>query len=251
MRTRIFPTRCAASGLGALGRTASYGRPWPSRAWHSYVWRRPRCHPILCLCPMPTPTRPRAGGSSPARSAASTAQPLHPQGLCLPGSCAFYHLRSLMGRSWDEPFTLYGCWPNRSNRPEPFEWVEFTLRPEARFSDGSPVTVEDVIWSYETLGTEGHPRYRGAWDPRSRVDRGRPGPRSVRLHLCRARPRTGADHRAAPDPAKGAMGGPRFRRIGARRDPDRLRALRHRRLRAGRFVELRRDPDYWGADLPF
>ena len=50
----------------------------------------------------------------------------------------------------------------RSGDPER-SWVEFTLRPEAKFSDGSPVTVEDVIWSLETLGTKGHPRYAGAW----------------------------------------------------------------------------------------
>ena len=42
-------------------------------------------------------------------------------------------------------------------------YVEFTLREAARFSDGNPVTVEDVLWSFETLGTEGNPRYAGAW----------------------------------------------------------------------------------------
>ena len=42
------------------------------------------------------------------------------------------------------------------------EWVEFTIQ-EAKFSDNSPVTVEDIIWSYKTLGTIGHWRYRGLW----------------------------------------------------------------------------------------
>jgi peptide/nickel transport system substrate-binding protein len=61
------------------------------------------------------------------------------------------------------------------------------LRDEARFSDGSPVTVDDVIWSFETLGTEGHPRYANAWGA-SRPGRGdRPAQRP--LHLQRARPR--------------------------------------------------------------
>ncbi len=66
---------------------------------------------------------------------------------------------SLMMRSIDEPFTLYGLLAETIEVAPDRHWVEFTLREEARFSDGSPVTVDDVIWSYETLGTQGHPRY--------------------------------------------------------------------------------------------
>src|SRR5258707_806511 len=39
-------------------------------------------------------------------------------------------------------------------------WVAFTLRPEARWHDGTPITVDDVIFSLETLKTKGHPFYR-------------------------------------------------------------------------------------------
>ena len=58
----------------------------------------------------------------------------------------------LMARNWDEPFGLYGLLAESVETGPNREWVEFTLRPEARFSDGSPVTVEDVVWSMETLG---------------------------------------------------------------------------------------------------
>ena len=81
----------------------------------------------------------------------------------VPWQLRFLAYESLLGRSWDEPFTLYGLLAESVEVAPDHAWVEFTLRPEARFSDGSPVTVEDVIWSYETLGTEGHPRYLGAW----------------------------------------------------------------------------------------
>ena len=70
---------------------------------------------------------------------------------------------TLMGRSYDEPFTLYGLLAESIATDPARTWVEFTLRSEARFSDGSPVTPEDVIWSYETLGTLGNPRYAGSW----------------------------------------------------------------------------------------
>jgi microcin C transport system substrate-binding protein len=39
-------------------------------------------------------------------------------------------------------------------------WVEYALRPDAKFSDGTPVTAEDVLWSFETLKEKGHPIYR-------------------------------------------------------------------------------------------
>ena len=57
--------------------------------------------------------------------------------------------------------------------------MEFTLRPEARFSDGSPVTVEDVVWSMQTLAEHGLPRYRNAWEKVASVEQ--TGERSVRF----------------------------------------------------------------------
>ena len=76
----------------------------------------------------------------------------------VPWQLRFLAHESLMGRSWDEPFTLSGLIAESVEADPDGKWVEFTLRPEARFSDGSPVTMEDVIWSYETLGTVGHGR---------------------------------------------------------------------------------------------
>ena len=52
---------------------------------------------------------------------------------------------TLMYRSLDEPFTLYGLLAQSVEAAADRSWVEFTLRPEARFSDGSPVTVADVM----------------------------------------------------------------------------------------------------------
>ena len=74
-----------------------------------------------------------------------------------------FTFETLMARSFDEPFTLYGLLAESINTDDARTFVEFTLREGARFSDGSPVTVEDVLWSFETLGTIGNPRFLGAW----------------------------------------------------------------------------------------
>jgi peptide/nickel transport system substrate-binding protein len=65
---------------------------------------------------------------------------------------------SLMVRSWDEPFTLYGHIAQFVEVPDDRSWVEFTLNPLARFSDGTPVTTEDVVFTFNLLKEKGQPR---------------------------------------------------------------------------------------------
>jgi peptide/nickel transport system substrate-binding protein len=88
-------------------------------------------------------------------------------------------VETLLGRSYDEAFTLYGLLAESVDTDSDRTYVEFTLRPEAKFSDGTPVTVEDVLWSFETLGTIGSPRYSGAWKKVATAER--TGERSVKF----------------------------------------------------------------------
>lgn len=62
--------------------------------------------------------------------------------------------------SGDEAFSVYGLIARTIEVPQDNSWVAFELRPEARFHDGSPITVEDVIFTFEALKTKGHPFYR-------------------------------------------------------------------------------------------
>lgn len=62
--------------------------------------------------------------------------------------------------SADEPFSQYGLVAESIEAPADRSWVAFGLRPEARFHDGSPMTADDVIWTFETLKTKGHPFFR-------------------------------------------------------------------------------------------
>ena len=65
-----------------------------------------------------------------------------------------------MTNSYDEAFTEYCLLAESVEWPSDRSWVAFTLHKEAKWHDGQPVTVEDVIWSLDILKTEGHPFYR-------------------------------------------------------------------------------------------
>ncbi len=69
-------------------------------------------------------------------------------------------VETLLTTSADEPFTAYGLIAETIEYPEDRSWVVFTLRPEARWHDGRPITADDVVWSFETLTTQGLPQYR-------------------------------------------------------------------------------------------
>ena len=67
---------------------------------------------------------------------------------------------SLMTSSSDEAFSQYGLIAGHIEFPADRSSVTFTLRKEAHWHDGTPITVEDVIFSFETLTKKGSPFYR-------------------------------------------------------------------------------------------
>jgi len=67
---------------------------------------------------------------------------------------------SLMVRAMDEPDAVYGLVAKTAKLAPDRRSVTFQMRPEAKFSDGSPLTAEDVVFTFETLKTKGHPHYR-------------------------------------------------------------------------------------------
>lgn len=169
-----------------------------------------------------------------------------------PWGVSLLTVESLMGRSYDEPFTLYGVLAESVETDDSRSFAEFTLREEARFSDGTPVTVGDVIWSFETLGTEGHARYRNAWGKIASTEV--TGPRSVRFTFTE------------PDREMPLILG--LRPVLQRAQFDTENGGRPfgqsalvpvtgsgpyvvDRFEPGRFVSLRRNPDWWARDLPF
>ncbi len=165
-----------------------------------------------------------------------------------PWQLRFLSYESLMGRSWDEPFTLYGLLAESVEVGPNREWVEFTLRAQARFSDGSPVTVEDVIWSYNTLGTKGHLRYRGFHKKIASITA--TGPRSVRLTFNEEDRELALIAGLRPILKKSQWEGRDFAESSIEDIPVGTAPYVVDNFELGRSVVLRRNPDYWGNDLP-
>jgi peptide/nickel transport system substrate-binding protein len=160
---------------------------------------------------------------------------------------SLFTFETLMARSIDEPFSLYGLLAESVETDEARGWVEYALRPEAKFSDGSPVTVEDVMWSYETLGTKGHPRFRGAWSKVARMEQ--TGPRKIRFTFTERDRELPMLMGMRPILKKADWDGKDFEKsaldLHAGSGPYLID-----RVEQGRYITFKRDPDYWGKDLP-
>jgi peptide/nickel transport system substrate-binding protein len=156
-------------------------------------------------------------------------------------------VETLMARSYDEPFTLYGLLAESISTDDARTYVEFTLREGARFSDGSPVTVEDVMWSMETLGTIGNARYHGAWKKVASMEQ--TGERSVKFTFNVEDRELPLILGLRPILKKAQWEGKAF-------DETSLEAPIGSgpyvvdQMEPGVFISYRRNPDWWGKDLP-
>ncbi len=147
----------------------------------------------------------------------------------------------------DEPFSVYGLLAEGMRLDPERNWIEFDLRPEARFHDGEPVTADDVVYSFELLTEQGNPFY-GAYyadvESVTALDE-----RTVRFHFAEVHsrelplivgqlpvlPKHYWEARDFTAPSLAAHPGSGPYRI-AEVDP-------------GRRIVYQRDPDYWGRDL--
>jgi peptide/nickel transport system substrate-binding protein len=165
-----------------------------------------------------------------------------------PGNIREYVYESLMTRGGDEPFTLYGLIAESVEMPEDRSSATFQLRSEARFSDGTPIAPEDVLFSLALLKEKGWPYHRSHYG--KVIDAAKVGTRGVRFTFASAgdreiplivalmpilpRHRNDAEtfERTTLEPSVGS--GPY---IVAKVD-------------AGRSITYRRNPEWWARDLP-
>ncbi len=156
---------------------------------------------------------------------------------------------TLMVSSDDEPDSMYGLLAESIEYPEDRSWAIFTLRPEARFSDGSPVTADDVVFTFETLLEKGQPSYKVTYADFAKVE-------ALDARRVKFSFREGAQTRELPMAAAGLPVFPRafwegkdFARSSLE-PPLGSGPYLVRSVDAGRSIVYERRPDYWGWDLP-
>ncbi|WP_319530595.1 extracellular solute-binding protein [uncultured Cohaesibacter sp.] len=155
---------------------------------------------------------------------------------------------TLTVRAFDEPDAVYCHLASSVSLSPDGNRYSFALRPEARFHDGSPVTTDDVAFSFNILKEKGHPNLRVALAEleRAEVDDDRvvlvfSGSQQKQAAIdvsymvpifSKAYYETMDFDRSTLEPPLGS--GPY--RVGS--------------VNAGSFIDYERDPDYWGKDLP-
>src|SRR5581483_5694185 len=159
-----------------------------------------------------------------------------------------YLFDSLMTRALDEPDAVYGLVARSAELAGNRSSVTFHLRPEAKFADGSPLTAEDVVFSFATLKERGHPLYRVQLRDVSVAE-------AVDAHTVRYT-FTGTEIRDLPMVVAGLP--ILSKAYYATREFDQTTLepplgsgpYRVGDFKAGAFVAYKRRDDYWGKDLP-
>ncbi len=155
---------------------------------------------------------------------------------------------SLLVSSADEPFSEYGLLAEKVETPADRSWVAFTLRPAARWHDKRPITVEDVLWSFDTLRTKGQPFFRGYYGNVATVEK--VGARTVKFTF-----KPGENRELPlilgqlPILPKHYWQGRDFEQT-TLEPPLGSAAYKIDSFEPGRQVTYRRVVDYWGKDLP-
>ena len=156
--------------------------------------------------------------------------------------------QSLMARSADEPFTLYGLIAKSIETDPNRDRVVFHLDPAARFSDGTPITSADVVFTFNLLKAKGRPQQRAAFSLVKSVEA--PDDWTVAFDL------TGANDRELPMILAIMPVLSRAHTDAAHFEDQTLQIplgsgpYRVSEVKPGERLVLTRNPDYWAKDKP-
>lgn len=155
---------------------------------------------------------------------------------------------TLMVGSADEPFSQYGLLAETMETPADRSWVAFTLRANARWHDGKPITVDDVIYTFNLLMAKGAPQFKFYYSNVAQVTK--TGERTVKFSF---KP---GDNRELPLILGQLTVLPKH--YWETRDFEKTTlepplgsgAYKIDSIDPNRSITYRRVPDYWGKDLP-
>jgi peptide/nickel transport system substrate-binding protein len=158
-----------------------------------------------------------------------------------------YVFESLLGRNWDEPFSLYGLLAESVDVSDDRQTFTFKLRTEAKFSDGKPVTAADVVFSMETLRDKGRPNFKNNFSKVTKVET--PDNRTLVFHQEAGDRELPLIIGVMPVFPKKAWEGKAF-------DISGLEPIVGSgpyvisEVKAGESITYKKNPDYWGKALP-
>lgn len=157
-------------------------------------------------------------------------------------------LQSLMTRSQDEPYSFYPLIAQSVEIDDAREHVTFHIDPRARFSDKTPILASDALFSFDLLKSKGRPNHRaifGLVKSAAALD-----DHTVRFDLTGVKDREAPLILAAmPVLSKKATNVERFDALDMT-IPLGSGPYVIAEAKAGARLVLRRDPDYWGRDIP-
>lgn len=154
---------------------------------------------------------------------------------------------SFLKRSIDESFSLYGLLAETVDMADDRTSIEFHLNPDAKFSDGTPVTIEDALWSYNILaekGTSRYGRYMGGVDSMEQT-----GDYSIKFTMSGENRELPLLLGLMPIMKKAEFEGVEFDK-GSLTPTTGSGAYIVDDFKMGEFITFKRNPDYWGNDLP-
>lgn len=154
----------------------------------------------------------------------------------------------LMGRSWDEPFTLYPLIAQSVEIPDDRSSITFHLNPDAKFSDGSAITIEDVLFSFNTLKEKGRPNMRTVYKLVDRVET--LDAQSLKFVLGKTYDRETVMIIAMMPILSKAYWSERNFDTTTLKIPVTNGPYKIESVEPGRKITLARNPDYWAKDLP-
>jgi microcin C transport system substrate-binding protein len=175
---------------GAWAQGAQPGAPDVTKTYAFSVLGEPALPADFTAFPYVNPDAPKGGGITlDALGSFDSFNPFIVRGTAAEGVNGVWD--TLLQPSADEAATAYGLLAESIELPSDKSWVAFDLRPEARFNDGTPVTADDVAWTFKTLMQSGKPFYQAYYADVSDVTVD--GPRRVVFHF-----RPGASNRELP-----------------------------------------------------
>ncbi len=236
---RFLPTLCLLLFAGNIATAAPkhalvlFGKPKYAAGFHHFDYVNPDA--------------PKGGRVKLAQT--SNFDSLNPfilKGLAAPGTN--YMFETLMTPSLDEPQSYYGLIAEKAELSRDKSKLTFYLNENAKWHDGTPITADDVVFSFNTLKEKGHPTYRLQYAEVGAVEK--LGPRLVRFHFTNTEQRELPILIASmPIISKAYYTEFPFDKSSLK-TPMASGPYTVKKLQAGRFIAYERVENYWAKNLP-